>query len=199
MNEWQSFYKQNNFRNLLSKKSLFRKLKQDSIFKNLSIGLTFRELEQNRSENRMKVRLPEFEAPITTLKQVQVTFFLFWNTEVIKEHQPPLLRLGVERSPMQSIHTVPGAWDVIKNIGIDVVLTAVYGLSSEKAMAPHSSTLAWKIPWTEEPGGLQSMRSLRVGHDWATSLSLFTFMHWRKKCLTQWVQLGYNILWVFFF
>ena len=52
---------------------------------------------------------------------------------------------------------------------------------SEKAMAPHSSTLAWKIPWTEEPGGLQSMGSLRVGHDWATSLSLFTFMHWRTK------------------
>ena len=48
-------------------------------------------------------------------------------------------------------------------------------------MAPHSSTLAWKIPWTEEPGGLQSMGSLRVGHDWATSLSLFTFMHWRRK------------------
>ena len=45
----------------------------------------------------------------------------------------------------------------------------------EKAMAPHSSTLAWKIPWTEEPGGLQSMGSLGVGHDWATSLSLFTF------------------------
>ena len=41
----------------------------------------------------------------------------------------------------------------------------------EQAMAPHSSTLAWKIPWTEEPGGLQSMGSLRVGHDWATSLS----------------------------
>ena len=36
---------------------------------------------------------------------------------------------------------------------------------SEKAMAPHSSTLAWRIPWTEEPGGLQSMWSLRVGHD----------------------------------
>ena len=51
----------------------------------------------------------------------------------------------------------------------------------EKAMAPHSSTLAWKIPWIEEPGGLQSMGSLRVGHDWATSLSLFTFMHWRRK------------------
>ena len=39
-------------------------------------------------------------------------------------------------------------------------------------MAPHSSTLAWKIPWTEGPGGLQSMGSWRVGHDWATSLSL---------------------------
>ena len=51
----------------------------------------------------------------------------------------------------------------------------------EQAMAPHSSTLAWKIPWTEEPGRLRSMGSQRVGHDWATSLSLFTFMHWRRK------------------
>ena len=48
-------------------------------------------------------------------------------------------------------------------------------------MAPHSSTLAWKIPWTEEPGRLQSRGSLRVGHDWVTSVSLFTFMHWRRK------------------
>ena len=48
-------------------------------------------------------------------------------------------------------------------------------------MAPHSSTLAWKIPWTEEPGGLQSMGSLRVRHDRVTSLSLLTFMHWRRK------------------
>ena len=51
----------------------------------------------------------------------------------------------------------------------------------EKAMAPHSSTLAWKILWTEEPGRLQSMGSLRVRQDWVTSLSLFTFMHWRRK------------------
>ena len=42
-------------------------------------------------------------------------------------------------------------------------------------MAPHSSTLAWKIPWMEEPGRLQSMGSQRVGHDWVTSFSLFTF------------------------
>ena len=55
------------------------------------------------------------------------------------------------------------------------------GMIKEKAIAPHSSTLAWKIPWTEEPGGLQSMGSLWVGYSWATSLSIFTFMHWRGQ------------------
>ena len=54
-------------------------------------------------------------------------------------------------------------------------------LISEKEMAPHSNTLAWKIPWAEEPGRLQSMGSRRVGHNWATSLSLFTFMHWERN------------------
>ena len=47
--------------------------------------------------------------------------------------------------------------------------SAIYRDMAEKAMAPHSSTLAWKIPWMKEPGRLQSMRFLRVGHDWATS------------------------------
>ena len=51
-------------------------------------------------------------------------------------------------------------------------------------MAPHSSTIAWKIPWTEKPGRLQSMGSLRVRHNRATSLSLFTFMHWRRTWQT---------------
>ena len=51
----------------------------------------------------------------------------------------------------------------------------------EKEMATHSSVLAWKIPWTKEPGRLQSMGSLRVRHDWTTSLSLFTFLHRRRK------------------
>ena len=61
-----------------------------------------------------------------------------------------------------------------------LILTHIYGIykggtdeficraameKPDKAMAPHSSTLAWKIPWTEEPGRLQSMGSLRVGHD----------------------------------
>ena len=51
----------------------------------------------------------------------------------------------------------------------------------KKATVTHSNTLAWKTPWTDEPGRLQSMGSQRVRHDWATSLSLFTFMHWRRK------------------
>ena len=51
----------------------------------------------------------------------------------------------------------------------------------KKGMATHSSNLAWRIPWMEEPGRLQSMGSLWVRHDWVTSLSLFTFTHWRRK------------------
>ena len=57
----------------------------------------------------------------------------------------------------------------------DTIFVFLYPFDSEKAMAPHSSTLAWKIPWTEEPGRLQSMGLLRARHDWATYLSLFFF------------------------
>ena len=46
-----------------------------------------------------------------------------------------------------------------------MLVEARYSYRLEKAMAPHSRTLAWKIPWTEEPGRLQSMGSLGVGHD----------------------------------
>ena len=63
----------------------------------------------------------------------------------------------------------------------------------EKAMAPHSSTLAWKIPWMEEPGGLQSMGSLRVGHNWATSLSLFHFHASEKETATHSCVLAWRI------
>ena len=58
----------------------------------------------------------------------------------------------------------------------------------EKEMAPHSSTLAWKIPWTEEPGRLQSMGSQRVRHDCATSLSMSMSWKWmvlvEKPCVS---------------
>ena len=62
-----------------------------------------------------------------------------------------------------------------------IIFTALLTDNPEKAKALHSSTLAWRIPWTEEPGGLHSMGSLIVGHDWAASLSLFTFVQWRRK------------------
>ena len=62
-------------------------------------------------------------------------------------------------------------------------------------MAPHSSTLAWKIPWTEEPGRLQSMGLQKVRHNWATSLSLFTF-HFHaleKEMATRSIVLAWRI------
>ena len=80
-------------------------------------------------------------------------------------------------------HLIPARMTVIKKTKIaiiDVEKKGTFNTLLEKAMAPHSSTLAWKIPWAKEPSRLQSMGSRRVGHDWATSLSLFTFMHWRR-------------------
>ena len=78
----------------------------------------------------------------------------------------PILNQSIVPWPVQTVASWP-AYRILKKL--------------TKAMAPHSSTLAWGIPWMEEPGRLQSMGSLRVGHDWATSLSLFTFMHWSRK------------------
>ena len=63
----------------------------------------------------------------------------------------------------------------------------------ERAIAPHSSTLAWKIPWAEEPGRLQPMGSRRVGHDRATSLSLFTFHALEKEMATHSSVLAWRI------
>ena len=79
------------------------------------------------------------------------------------------------RKAMTNLDSILKSRDITLPIKVPLVKT------SEKAMAPHSSTLAWKIPWTEEPGRPQSMGSLRVGQDSATSLSLFTFLHWRRK------------------
>ena len=72
----------------------------------------------------------------------------------------------------KKISGCPRAWNIHFKL--------IWAYLLEKAMATHSSILAWKIPWVEEPDRLQSMGSLRVRHDWATSLSLFTFMHWRR-------------------
>ena len=77
-------------------------------------------------------------------------------------------------------NSIPGKWLGQMLWAEDSWTVKIWSLVS-KAMAPHSSILAWKIPWTEEPGRLQSMGSRRVRRDWATSLSLFTFMLWRRK------------------
>jgi len=71
--------------------------------------------------------------------------------------------------------------EVITSRQSEMLLSQRLHIITEKAMAIHSSTLAWKIPWMERPGRLQSMGLLGVGYDLATLLSLFTFMHWRRK------------------
>ena len=92
-------------------------------------------------------------------------------------HLPPTpTPLGYHRAP--ALGSLP---HIANSHWLSMLHMVTCSFQMEKAMAPHSSTLAWKIPWTEEPGGLQSMGSRRVGHDWVTSLSLFTCMHWRRK------------------
>ena len=60
-------------------------------------------------------------------------------------------------------------------------LRVVHPYFREGNGTPLQYSFTWRVPWTEEPGVLQSMGSLRVRYDWVTSLSLFTFMHWRRK------------------
>ena len=114
---------------------------------------------------------------------VNAWFFFFLNEIFI--HFPFLVPCFSRTVPFTISHisVQPNEWLWRKILWQTsyVPLFHSFYLFTEKAMAPHSSTLAWKIPWTEEPGRLQSMGSLRVGHDWATSLSLFTFMHWRRN------------------
>ena len=84
---------------------------------------------------------------------------------------PTWVRASLVAQPVKNPPAVQMTW--VQSLGQEDPL--------EKEMATHFSTLAWKIPWMEESGGLRSMGSRRVGQDRATSLSLFTFMHWRRK------------------
>ena len=75
----------------------------------------------------------------------------------------------------QTVKHPPAVWETqVRSLGWEDPL--------EKEMPTHSRTLAWKIPWTEEPGRLQSMGLQRVGHDWATSFSLSYFICVVKIC-----------------
>ena len=118
--------------------------------------------------------------PSSLLKSLPhiLTPSLYWLTS-LKSKQLDLLR---QNCPFKTGIRVKHYVEKIYPMGKRQQTICIFSASnSEKAMAPHSSTLAWKIPWTEEPGRLQSIGSRRVRHDWATSLSLFTFMHWRRK------------------
>ena len=92
----------------------------------------------------------------------------FW--ESLGQHRTSLVAQTVKRLP-----TMRETW--VQSLGWEDLL--------EKEMATHSSILAWKIPWTEEPGRLQSMGSQRVGHNWATSLSLLDSMEIKLAILKE--------------
>ena len=89
---------------------------------------------------------------------------MFWKTEQPCWEKPTcVLFLSQKQTKQMNIYLLLCSWGL------------------EKAMATHSSVLAWKTPWTEEPGRLQSMGSQWVRNDRVISLSLFTFMHWRMQ------------------
>ena len=97
---------------------------------------------------------------------------LFWGGSKITEdgdcsHEIKR-RLLLQRKVMTNLDSIFKSRDISLPTKVRLVKAMVFPVvmyGSEKAMAPHSSTLAWKIPWIEEPGGLQSMRSQRVRHD----------------------------------
>ena len=97
----------------------------------------------------------------------------------VHTHRPPTR--GVKRRILRWTRNVTGRGGRISKCNCKLCIWVVFSILPEKAMTPHSSTLAWKIPWMEEPGGLQSVGLPRVRHNWATSLSLFPFMNWRRK------------------
>ena len=118
---------------------------------------------------------PKDQSHVSCVSCIAGGFFTHW---VIREFKHSNKEIDSYQVKLEKIHCL--IW-VSLGKGNPQLFEQSYCSTSEKAMAPHSSTLAWKIPWTEEPGGLQSMGLWRVGHDWTTSFSLFTFMHWRRK------------------
>ena len=101
-----------------------------------------------------------------------------YQYHLLKGHLSPLF-CSVVVLNLVTVYIWVCFYNIFCSFGLFYIYTHICIL--EKAMALHSSPLAWKIPWTEEPGRLQSMGSLGVGHNWVTSLSLFAFMHWRRK------------------
>ena len=91
--------------------------------------------------------------------------------KVKEESKKVGLKLNIQKTKIMASDPIT-SWEIggetvetVADFIFWLALLAQQGLGGSKAMAPHSSTLAWKIPWTREPGRLQSMRSRRVGHD----------------------------------
>jgi hypothetical protein len=94
----------------------------------------------------------------------------------------PLKRLSSSSSSSSIVSGASLVVLVVKNLPAMIRVQSLHWDNIlEEGMATHSNILAQKIPWTEEPGGLQPIGSLRVGYNCVTSLSLFTFRHWRRK------------------
>ena len=125
----------------------------------------------------------------TTLSPVKLTHKINHNNHLLKVGREKWLKLRICIDSQAGVNNLAGWTDIWKEENWKTGNKNVWGkawkwtvvVTVGEGDGTHSSTLAWKIPRTEEPGGLKSMGSLRVGHDWATSPSLFTFMHWRRK------------------
>ena len=120
----------------------------------MKINISFRRLGNSRIKYKM------WQNNINTLQMYETPWRLGWGQVLTK--------VTIKMSGTLSF------W-------FGLFFSKIFAYKMEKAIAPHSCTLAWKIPWTGAPGRLRSMGSRTVGQDWATSLSLFTFMHWRRK------------------
>ena len=108
------------------------------------------------------------------------SFHSNWKSHESYHHRDLGLKAGLRAGWREDGFSVHNLLPVYLTLDKSLLFLSI-DIKVEKAIAPHSSTLAWKIPWTEEPGRLQSMGWRRVRHDWATSLWLFTFMRWKRK------------------
>ena len=126
--------------------------------------------------NELSVSLQNKKSPYGLILDIKSFPLIFQCCSLIKFKYPFSTFLNIPLKFLIFHSTIPCKSHCM------IKLTSFYSLKMEKALATHSSTLAWKLLWMEEPGGLQSAGSLRVRHDGgATSLSLFTFIHWRRK------------------